>query len=463
MRNLFLVLALLMLTTASWAGNKAAVVKLIKGDAYVLSGDKKVKLNVNDWIETGAVLQTSAKSFVKLVFIDKSQMNVGPQSEIRIEKFHSKDAGVIDLMKGKIRSQVSKDYLQINGKDRSKLFIKTNNSVMGIRGTDFMITTNGKNTAAILFEGEVVFNRLNDKKISNSAKLDEIVDRGVRMYPGEFSAVGESGPPTIPALLSVGQREKLEKNENLANDARRAQVVTTKSIVPPGLPGTVVSSDPNLVTPAPRGSNPPLLGASTPSSSNPDSYFKQGQIKPANGSMIHIESATIIAPGSDAILDKNSNTYIAAETSGVINEEGTYIPPVGIKINAEGNLLVTSIDGLKTSEVTVVSPIVSLQSAVVDSGSRTEQLIYTVVDYKEAVAKTSDPTTTGGTVGGSTTTGGTITGSTTGGTTTGGTSLGTATVDPTGTTDTGIINTVQEVSSGILSGGSKAVGNLIGQ
>lgn len=473
MRNLFLILALLMLTTATWAGNKAAVVKLIKGEAYVVSGDKKVKLNVNDWLETGSVLHTSAKSFVKLVFIDKSQMNVGPQSEIKIEKFHTKDAGVIDLVKGKIRSQVSKDYLQINGKDRSKLFIKTNNSVMGIRGTDFMITTNGKNTAAILFEGEVVFNRLSDKRINNSAKLDEIVDRGVRMFPGEFSAVGESGPPTIPALLSVSQKEKLEKNESFSDDARNSKVEITKSIVPGGLEGKVVSSEPKLDTPSPKGSNqPPLVGASNPSSKNPETYLKQGQIKPANGSMLHIDSATIIAPGAGAVLDKNSNTYIAADSSGVINKDGTYIPPVGVEINADGNLLVTSTDGLKTSEVSVESPIIAIQTAVTDAGSRTEQLIYTVVDYKEEIAKTGSTTTAtgstdGGTITGSTTsTGGTTTGgTTTGGTTTGGTSTGGTTTGPaaTTTTDSAIINTVQQVTSGVMSGGSKAVGNLIGQ
>ena len=33
-------------------------------------------------------------------------------SEMKIESFSGKDSGVIDLVKGKIRSQVTKDYLQ---------------------------------------------------------------------------------------------------------------------------------------------------------------------------------------------------------------------------------------------------------------------------------------------------------------------------------------------------------------
>lgn len=149
---------------------------------------------------------------MKLIFIDKSQMNIGPNSEMKIEKFDGKDSGVIDLVKGKIRSQVTKDYLQIQDRDKSKLFIKTPNAVMGIRGTDFMIATNGKNTSAVLFEGEVVFNRLDARGISNSRRLEDIVDRGVRMFPGEFSVVeANRNQPTIPSLLNVRQREVGEK------------------------------------------------------------------------------------------------------------------------------------------------------------------------------------------------------------------------------------------------------------
>lgn len=444
MRNLFLVLALLMVTTGTWAAGKVAMVKLVRGEAYVVSGNQKNKLKLNDWIETGAVLHTSVKSFVKLVFIDKSQMNIGPQSEIKIEKFHTKDAGVIDLVKGKIRSQVTKDYLQINGKDRSKLFIKTNNAVMGIRGTDFMISTNGKNTAAILFEGEVVFNRLNNQKITDSAKLDEIVDRGVRMFPGEFSAVGDSGSPTLPALLNVGQRDKLEKNANFNDSAKADQLKITKSIVPPGLKGDVASSKPNIDVETPKVAS--ASNAKSHSSQNPNSYFKDGQIKPANGSMIHLDSATIIAPGADAILDENTNTYIASEKSGAVNGDGSYTPPTGVVINRDGNMVVTSTDGLKTSEVKVDSPIIAIQTSV-DVGARTEQLIYTVIDYKEAVAATTPTSTSTATDPASPT--GTTTGTTTGGTTTDGTTTGSTTLSP-----------VKEATSGVLSGDSAAI-NLV--
>ena len=205
-------------TQMAFAGPKVAMVKLVRGDVDVLTLGKTTPLKVDDWVENGSVIKTHEKSFVKLIFVDKSQMNVGPNSEMKIESFSGKDSGVIDLVKGKIRSQVTKDYLQIN-KDKSKLFIKTQNAVMGVRGTDFMISTNGINTSTVLFEGEIVYNKLEQRGRISSENLERIVDQGIRIYPGEFSVMEVNRPmPTVPALLNVQQREQLEKNQNFDTD-----------------------------------------------------------------------------------------------------------------------------------------------------------------------------------------------------------------------------------------------------
>jgi hypothetical protein len=237
---------LILFSTTVLSQSKVAVVKLLRGDVDVLTLGKTTKLKTNDWVESGAVIKTAEKSFVKLIFLDKSQMNVGPNSEMKIESFTGKDSGVIDLVKGKIRSQVTKDYLQIQDKDKSKLFIKTQNAVMGVRGTDFIISTNGKNTSTVLFEGEIVFNKLDQRGEIASSKLEEIVDRGVRMFPGEFSVMEENRPmPTVPSLLNIQQRVHLEKNEDFDSDRSpsNAKVETTKSVVPEGLNGMQVSNN----------------------------------------------------------------------------------------------------------------------------------------------------------------------------------------------------------------------------
>src|SRR6187200_2126673 len=104
---IFLFIIGVLSSTPALAQKKVAVVKLLRGDVDILTLGKTMKLKADDWVEEGAVVKTSGKSFVKLVFIDKSQMNVGPNSEMKIENFSGKDSGVIELVKGKIRSQVT--------------------------------------------------------------------------------------------------------------------------------------------------------------------------------------------------------------------------------------------------------------------------------------------------------------------------------------------------------------------
>lgn len=374
MKALFIIL-LLTFTVQAMAG-KAAMVKLVKGEAHVLSGDKKIKLKINDWVEEGAVVKTEPRSFVRLVFLDKSQMNISASSELKIERFHKKDAGVIGLIKGQIRSQVSKDYLQINGKDRSKLFIKTRNAVMGIRGTDFMISTNGRNTAAILFEGEVVFNRLDDNKLLDSSKLDALVDRGVRLFPGEFSAVSENNLPTIPALLNVNQREKLEKSSGLVVSDK------PKSIVPPGLSAAHVASAPAKIK----------ADGSERASVKAEAFEKDGRVKPANGSSVDLSEATIIAPSPNAKLDELTNTYIdyGSEKYYETTKNNTTYP-----------------DPSATSD-TITAPATNTTDP---NTSRGEQIIYA----SDELSRSSTPPLSGGT----TTSGGTSDGGVTGGTTSG--------------------------------------------
>lgn len=336
--------------------------KLVRGEADVLTLGKTIRLKVDDWVENGAVVKTAEKSFVKLIFVDKSSMNVGPNSEMKIESFSGKDSGVIDLVKGKIRSQVTKDYLQIN-KDKSKLFIKTQNAVMGVRGTDFMISTNGVNTSTVLFEGEIVFNKLDNRSETSSSRLEEIVDRGVRMHPGEFSVMEANRPqPTVPSMLNIQQREKLEKNVEFdssrtpSNEDKEA-----KSVVPAGLSGQQVSNNVEaLKTEVAQVVATEPAAQGTSSSADPNGYVKGDEVKPANGSFVHIDSGVIIAPGPGSVLDANTNTYIPGQDGGRVSETGDFIPPKNVEITPDGKIMVstTSANGeVVVKEVPKTAPV----------------------------------------------------------------------------------------------------------
>lgn len=373
MKPAIFALFLLLQSSFVFAQKNVAIVKLLRGEADVLVGGKTVRLKVEDWVKDGATIKTSEKSFVKLVFVDKSQMNVGPNSEMKIEKFSDKDSGVIDLVKGKIRSQVTKDYLQIN-KDKSKLFIKTQNAVMGVRGTDFMISTNGINTSTILFEGEIAFNKLDVRGELSTSKLEEIVDRGVSIYPGEFSVVETDRPlPTMPALLNIQQRENLEKNDSF--DADRAPgnsgaEEAKKSIVPEGLSGQIVSNNNVSINSEIQVSAPVIdTQAKVPTSAaNPDGYVQGDKIKPTNGSFVHLDSGTIIPPGPDSALDSNTNTYMPFN-KGTVSSGGDYIPPKNFEITPNGDIMKAVTDAKGNTVVQKVEKEVPVMSRTVATGT----------------------------------------------------------------------------------------------
>lgn len=320
--------------TPALAQKKVAVVKLLKGDVDLLTMGKTTKLKADQWVEEGDVVKTAAKSFVKLVFLDKSQMSIGPQSEMKIEKFSGKDSSVMELVKGKIRSQVTKDYLQIEDKNKSKLFIKTSNAVMGVRGTDFTIASNGKATSVVLFEGEVVFNRL-DKRNLSSAALERIVDQGVRLVPGEFSVVEHKLEPTVPAILNPQQREKMEKNDSFEDKGdKEYKEKSFKSVVPEGLSGEVVSSESQTLKKEVLHDVDRKVEKG--GAGDPNGFVQGEKMKPANGSFLHVDTGIIVPPAPDSVLDKNTNTYVAGSGNGTVAPNGDYLPPKNITITQDG-------------------------------------------------------------------------------------------------------------------------------
>jgi len=89
---------------------------------------------------------------------------------------------MIDLIKGKIRSQVTKDYLQMKDVEKSKFFIRTKGTAIGVRGTEFEISYSEENgigtTALQMIEGAVEFTNLMTGATKLVANQDQVVAQG---------------------------------------------------------------------------------------------------------------------------------------------------------------------------------------------------------------------------------------------------------------------------------------------
>ena len=105
--------------------SKIAQAIIVKGKVEIEDSDTKIRTIVTEgfWAKEGSTLSTGQKSFVKLLFKDKSQMNVGPLSRMQIERFSAKKSNVIKLIKGHLRAKISKNYME-EKKTPLKLFVK---------------------------------------------------------------------------------------------------------------------------------------------------------------------------------------------------------------------------------------------------------------------------------------------------------------------------------------------------
>lgn len=297
-----------------------------------------IDVKTDQSIPEGAVVQTADKSFVKLLFIDKSQMNLGPNSQMIINAFPKKEAGIITLVKGQIRSQVTKDYMEMDDKNKSKLYIKTKTAAMGIRGTDFQVNYNpeNKNTSLVTFEGKVAMAHIAKDLRDNSFNQNQLENfvsgkAAVMVTQGHVSAVNHnlSERAMVPTKMGVLQIEALEKNETGLNGPSTGidSSKQFRSPIPPGTDGSIFS-------------NNSLISDDLKNKSNEASgYFdlESGDYKLPAGSILDLKTLNIIPPPANSVFDANTGTYIVPETLGKIDKStGEYKAPAGLELGSDG-------------------------------------------------------------------------------------------------------------------------------
>lgn len=364
MNKIFYAVTSLIICTHLYAeSNMVAKIILLRGQVKAkLSDGSVIDVKENQDIPEGAVLQTAEKSFAKLIFIDKSQMNLGPSSQMVINAFPKKEAGIITLVKGQIRSQVTKDYMEIEDKNKSKLFIKTNTAAMGIRGTDFQVNYNpdNQNTSLITFEGKVAMSHIEKNirdDVFDQSKLEKVVSspRAVMVISGQVSAVNlnVAERAMVPTMLAPTQIDALKANEtgikeNGKNDSREEKQF--RNPIPPGTDGTAFTNNSNEVEKSITkisGGDDVIKSVkenerpNTKTDSNGFFNDKTGEYKLPAGSIIDLKTVNIIPPPVNAVFDPNTKTYVVPETLGRVDKTtGEYKAPEGLKLEADGKFKV---------------------------------------------------------------------------------------------------------------------------
>lgn len=139
--QVFAALAALTASHSVLASEMAARVVTVRGDV-VKYGEwnltQKTPLKPNETILEGDTIEAKAGGAVKLLFTDKTIVDIGADTTFRVKEYRLKQGGNrqvnLELKEGKIRTSVNQPVGQ-SGSFR----LKTRSVVMGVRGTEFVV------------------------------------------------------------------------------------------------------------------------------------------------------------------------------------------------------------------------------------------------------------------------------------------------------------------------------------
>jgi hypothetical protein len=215
MRAAFAIFLALLLATPALAG-PVGFVAASRGDSQVNAQPARVGMEVFE----GDKLTTGEKSRLKVLFSDDVILALGSATEVVVEKhlFDPKSGARqtrLDLVQGKLRALVQK---MVAG-SRADFIVKTTNAVAGVRGTEFVLVTEGKETKLYTFSGEVELSGSGDPVVVAAGQGSDIGDGGEAQKPEAVAAATlkdlrratdtEQSPEAVAWNLQVDEKDRL--------------------------------------------------------------------------------------------------------------------------------------------------------------------------------------------------------------------------------------------------------------
>jgi len=189
-------------------GTAAATVDKVEG---VLEGAPRF-INTGSEVYSNDLVKTGDKGIARLVFLDRTDLAVGPKSEVKLDKFvydpeRNSGAVVINITRGAFR-------FVTGTQDHRNYSIVTPQGTLGVRGTVFEVLVTSDRTDVRLIEGAVEVRSLTNQTVVltptaiNSASVSATgsisgfnVPAHVTILSFRTAAVGAAGTATTGSAL----------------------------------------------------------------------------------------------------------------------------------------------------------------------------------------------------------------------------------------------------------------------
>ncbi|QGM98347.1 FecR family protein [Methylocystis parvus] len=131
-------------------GSATLIEKVVEG----LTAERNMRLKAGDAVYFNELLTTGQESQGKFIFDDRATLQMGPQSQVRLDNFvYAGNSGgapavAFNVTKGALRL--------ISATGAHKPYeVRTNRTTIGVRGTSFAVRSNDLRTDAVLYEGVI--------------------------------------------------------------------------------------------------------------------------------------------------------------------------------------------------------------------------------------------------------------------------------------------------------------------
>jgi len=140
-----IVLALALVPLTARADDPIGQIKTESGDVTIERGGKTQPVAIGDRVFQADTVVTAPNSSVGITFADNSMMSLGPDSRLALDQFHfdtTTEVGVFNssLQKGTLAVKSG----EIVQQTPEAMHIRTPAALLGVRGTEFVVRTDGR-------------------------------------------------------------------------------------------------------------------------------------------------------------------------------------------------------------------------------------------------------------------------------------------------------------------------------
>jgi len=185
-------------------------VSLVIGKALLvgLSDGSPARIRTGDFVREGDTIRTESSGHVHIRFIDQAVLSVRPMSELQVLAYRFDEANPenslvkLNLVEGTARTVSGKAAKA--AKERFRL--NTPIAAIGVRGTDFVVSTTSSSLTALVSDGAIVVAPFSTQCLqagTGPCNFNSVELGGGSMQILEFDS--EMSQPRLVPLLSTGQ------------------------------------------------------------------------------------------------------------------------------------------------------------------------------------------------------------------------------------------------------------------